>query len=231
MKALLIGGGEIGRRNTPYETETIDHEIVSMTGKDHPNFLFVGLASSFADSYYDTIKKIYQKLGCNTVYLKKNNLIHNPSLVHQKFLDADIIYVGGGDTIKLMEKIEEYHLKDYFVEACNHGCVLAGISAGAIMIANEGFSDSLILRGESDHFSFVSGLGLYDISISPHYHADSNKTKELEETIKNTSKVVYGIENGCAIKIDGNKMSVVSAFTSAKVYELSYLDKFIEKEI
>ena len=56
-KCVLIGGGEIGRGTTQYETRKIDEAIVQLTEKNNPNFLFIGLASSYADSYYDTIKK------------------------------------------------------------------------------------------------------------------------------------------------------------------------------
>ena len=82
-KMVLIGGGDIGRGNTAYETKEIDEEIVKMTNIDKPNFLFIGLASSFSDSYYDTIKKIYKTLGCETVYLKKKNIINNPDMNYQ----------------------------------------------------------------------------------------------------------------------------------------------------
>ena len=34
-KIVLIGGGNIGRGNTPYETKEIDEEIVKMTTKEH----------------------------------------------------------------------------------------------------------------------------------------------------------------------------------------------------
>ena len=74
-KMVLIGGGDIGRGNTTYETKEIDEEIVKMTNIDKPNFLFIGLASGFSDSYYDTIKKIYKTLGCETVYLKKKKYL------------------------------------------------------------------------------------------------------------------------------------------------------------
>ena len=62
-KYVLIGGGEIGRGNTNYETKEIDEEIVKLTNKEHPIFLFIGLASSHSDSYYDTIKKIYKNFA------------------------------------------------------------------------------------------------------------------------------------------------------------------------
>ena len=71
MKLMLIGGGNT--RAGVWETKEIDMEVVKMTGKEKPNFLFVGLASSFADSYYDAMKAIYKELGCECQYLKKRN--------------------------------------------------------------------------------------------------------------------------------------------------------------
>lgn len=231
MKLMLIGGGEVGRGKTPYETKSIDEAIVKMSGKENPNLLFVGLASSFSDSYYDVIKNIYKDLGCTPVYLKKNNLIHNPDLVKQKFQDADIIYVGGGDTIKLLEKIDEYHLKPYFDEACKNNTVLAGISAGAILFSKKGFSDAYLLRGEKYTYEFINGFGYTNISITPHYHADFNKTEQLEEILKKKHDVIYGLENGCALMIQDDQMTVVPSISGAKAYEVSYLDQLIEKEL
>ena len=106
-KYILVGGGNVGRGNSLYETEIIDKEAVKLTGKDNPNLLFIGLASSFSDSYYDTIKKIYKDLGCNTAYLKKKNIINNPQIVIDKINNADIIYFCGGDSIKLVNDVKE----------------------------------------------------------------------------------------------------------------------------
>ena len=228
---MLIGGGEVGRGDTSYETKKIDEEIVKMTGKEHPNLLFIGLASSYSDSYYDVIKKNFKNLGCTPVYLKKNNLIHNPDIVMQKFLDADIIYVGGGDTVKLLEKIEEYHLVPYFDDALQRNVVLAGISAGAILFSLKGFSDAYILRGKKDYYDFIHGLGYTPISITPHYHQDPIKKKELKDYLKYHHDIVYGLENGTALKIEDNTMTVIHSLEHSKAYEVSYTDKFLEKEI
>ena len=157
-KLMLIGGGDTGRGNSTYETKEIDEEVVKMTEKDNPIFLFIGLASSHSDSYYDTMKKIYKELGCTTEYLKKKNILNNPDIVKDKINRADIIYICGGDTVKLINDIKEYEIDKLLKEAYDRGCVLAGISAGAIMLSNEGFSDSLILRGESDKHEFIKGF-------------------------------------------------------------------------
>ena len=231
MKLMLIGGGEIGRGTTSYETKEIDEEIVKMTGKDNPNLLFVGLASSFSDSYYDVIKNIYKNLNCTPVYLKKNNLIHNPDLVKQKFLDADIIYIGGGDTVKLLEKIEEYNLKPLFDEALKRDTVLAGISAGAILLSKEGFSDAYILRGEKENYEMIKGFNYFKATITPHYHSDPKKTEELVEVLKKNKDICYGIENGTALKIDNDKVEVIKSIKDNNIYKVSYKDKLIEEKI
>lgn len=229
MKLMLIGGGEIGRGNTSYETKEIDEEIVKMTGKNKPNFLFIGLASSYSDSYYDIIKKIYANLGCETAYLKKKNIINNRNIVEDKINNADIIYIGGGDTIKLKEEIIEYNLKELLEKAKNRDCVIAGISAGAILLSKEGYSDSYILRGEKETYEFINGLGFANISISPHYEKDNQKTKELLNAIE--KKEVYAIQDNTALKIIDDKIEVIKSNKNNAIYKISYNEKLIIEEI
>lgn len=229
QKIVLIGGGEIGRGNTQYETKKIDEEIVRMTEKSNPIFLFIGLASSYSDSYYNTIKKIYQSLGCTTLYLKKKNLENNISLAKQKINDADIIYIGGGDTIKLSKEVTDYELASSLQEALERGSVLVGYSAGAILLSNMGFSDSKILRGESEHYEMIKGLGFTDIIICPHYHKEDKKTNELQEEIKKHKLEVYGLENKTAVKIIDNKIGLIRESNDNNIYLCTYDKKFREK--
>ena len=198
-KYILIGGGEIGRGKTTYETKEIDEEIVKLANKEHPNFLFVGLASSYADSYYDTIKKIYKNLGCETVYLKKSNIINNPDIVENKIGNADIIYFAGGDTIKLLNYIKKYQIDKILNKVKSKEIVMAGISAGAILLSKEGYSDAYILRGEKSNYEFIRGLNYVDIVISPHYDKKSNKTISLLKDKE--SRKVYCISDCAALKI------------------------------
>ena len=224
-KLVLIGGGDIGRGNTSYETKEIDEEIVKLTGIAKPNLLFIGLASTFSDSYYDTIKKIYKELGCECAYLKKKNIINNPDIVKEIINKADIIYIGGGDTVKLLNDIKEYKIDELLVEAYNRGCVLAGTSAGAILLSNSGYSDSYILRGESNKYEFIKGLGLSNINFCPHYHSSKEKDNELESDLKEFKKPVYCLENCTALEILDNNVKTIKSKENAKVYKLNYEDQ------
>ena len=227
---VLIGGGNVGRRDTLYDVQNIDKEIVKMSSKNNPILLFIGLASNYSDSYYDTIKKNFQNLGCKTVYLKKKNIIHNPSLVEDKILSADIIYIGGGDTIKLLECVKKYHLDFLLSKAYENGSVLVGMSAGAILLVDEGFSDSRILRKESNKNEFIRGLGFSHINICPHYSRNSNKRLELEFELKKSKKKVFGIEDRTAIKIVDDKITVIRENDDCRVFNCYYDNKYIEEE-
>lgn len=227
-KLMLIGGGDTGRGATEYNTKKIDEEIVKMTGKETPNFLFIGLASSHSDSYYDTMKKIYKNLGCTPVYLKKSNILNNPDIVENKIKDADIIYICGGDTVKLINDIKEYKIDKLLLDAYNNGTVLAGMSAGAILLSNKGFSDSLITRGESDKYEFLNGLNFIDINFCPHYNTDPKKTADLEEFLSKDDIEVYCLENCTALKVIDDKISIIKSDKKAKVYLKNYKE---EKEL
>ena len=231
MKLMLIGGGEIGKGNKPYETKEIDEEIVKMTGLEKPKLLFIGLANSFADSYYDYVKNIYKNLGCETMYLKKKNVTKNPDIVKNKIETADIIYIGGGDTIKLMDTVKEYEIDSLLEDAVKRDCVIAGVSAGAILLSKSGFSDSYISRGESEDYDFVDGLGFVNINICPHYHSDQKKQDDLEKKLKSKKNLVYGLENCTALKVVNDDFSVIKSKNDANIYLCRYDKKIIEDVI
>jgi dipeptidase E len=105
-RIIAISGGEIGRKKkrgyAPCTTIPIDKEIINATGKKHPKLLFFPTASSDSESYVATIEAYFgKKLGCSVdvLYLTKNP---TKKEIVRKIQTADIIYVGGGNTLKLM---------------------------------------------------------------------------------------------------------------------------------
>ena len=218
MNCLLIGGGDYS---------FLSHEVVQSTKKEHPVFLFIGLASNYSDAYYDKIKKIYQNLGCKCIYLKKKNILNNPQIVLDKISQADIIYIGGGDSIKLIEEIKKYHLNDLLYDAYLRGVLLVGVSAGAILLSKEGFSDSYILREEKDSYDFVKGVSFVDVAICPHYEKDSSRSLQLKEKLKENNFIVYCLENNTALWFHDEKMKAIKEDNS--VYKCFYNKTFIEE--
>ena len=97
-KLVCIGGGEIPRYKDgillPYETKEIDQEIVKLSNKEHPKFLFISIASSHPEEYFEGIKKVYDELGCIVSHLDINKTY---SELERDILNTDIIYIGGGN--------------------------------------------------------------------------------------------------------------------------------------
>ena len=141
-KLVLLGGGENGHHHTNYETAPFDREIVSLTNKQTPNFLFIGLANKYPDYYYEIMKGIYaDKYGCNPCYLTYAD-IQSPIIAQNKIDNADIIYVGGGNTLHLMRLFRKYGIDKMLEEASNKDKVFCGVSAGAICFCKYGQSDA-----------------------------------------------------------------------------------------
>ena len=124
-KLVCIGGGEIPRYKNgvflPYETKEIDEEIVKLSNKEHPKFLFISIASSHPEEYFEGIKKVYEELGCIVKHLDTNKT-HNE--LEKEILNADIIYIGGGNTRHLVEELKDLELfvLDFLLE------VIAGLN-------------------------------------------------------------------------------------------------------
>lgn len=231
MKLMLIGGGDIGKNGTKYETGAIDRKIVKLCDKEKPNFLFVGLASSFADSYYKQIKDIYKKLGCKTGKISNKTLTHI-EVVEEKIKNADIIYIGGGDTIKLVNILKENGIDKMLKEKLNTPSVLAGISAGAIAYLKSGLSDTEIINNISNNYVKVDGLGFIDYMFVPHFSSDYKKKEDLEKVLKNNKdNIALCTDNCAAIEILDGRVNVVKSDEKAKAYKGIYKDKLYLEEI
>ena len=107
MKTIVaIGGGEVGSiyKNSKYETELIDREIVSLSNKDNPNVLVIPHAAPPEMEYrsYQNIRNNYQKLNCTIKYLRRKKL-NDIEYVNNLIDWSDIIYVPGGNTIDMLD--------------------------------------------------------------------------------------------------------------------------------
>lgn len=207
-KAVIIGGGEIGRKGTAYETQKIDKEIVTLTGKQAPNFLFLGFANiNHIESYFRVIKRNYRNLGCNCKTILKKEL-NNRELIVERFNNADIIYMGGGNTLELMQILKQFNMISLIEEAYNNGKVICGLSAGAIAICKYGLSDAR--KYKEFKLTKVHGIGLVDLLVCPHFNS-YEREEELYRIMKKTKDVKgIGLRNLQALKIIDDDISIIT---------------------
>ncbi len=235
-KIVALGGGEIGRPGFPIETTEIDKEIIKLTGKKNPKLLFIPTASSDSESYFGIVKKHFGKrLGCRTdvLYLIKKKL--SKKEIRNKILDSDIIYVGGGDTLKMMKIWKKDGVDKILKEAHEREIVLSGLSAGSICWFKWGNSDSRKFINPKADLIKISGLGLINALHCPHYDFEKKRKMSLKKMMKKTSGIAIAIENCCAIEIVDDKYRIISSKSPANAYKVywkggEYFEEIIKKE-
>ncbi len=231
QKIIAIGGGEIGRPGFPVETTSIDKEIISLSGKKNPKILFIPTASSDSESYFEVVKKHFGKrLGCDVdvLYLLKNKQLK--SEIEKKILSSDIIYVGGGNTLRMMKIWRKLGIDKILLKARDKGIVLSGISAGAICWFSFGLSDSLLFSNKNAPMIKVRGLDFIKFLFCPHYDFEKKREPELRKIMKKTSGIAIAVENCCAIEIIDNSYRIISSKKTAKAYKVYWKDKKYFKE-
>lgn len=228
-KIVAIGGGENARylgngKYREYETEPMDKEIIRLTGKENPNYLFMVHAQPFnntiEEGYFETMKKIYGDMfGCNCRDLKSTEL-DDMEVVKEKIAWADIIYEGGGDTLEMINLWKKTGFDKVLLDAYTDGKVLCGVSAGAVCWFNSCNSDSVTSDNDVT-FSSVDCLNFIDAYITP--HTDENgRYESTKEEIKNKEKVGIMLSNCSCIEIVDNEYRIITSEVKAHNIKEAY---------
>lgn len=213
---VAIGGGENGRtlensKKTIYDTKTIDEQIIVLTKKKTPNFLFLAHTMSFSleieESYYQTMKKIYKDMfNCNSRILKSSDL-DNKEKVSEFISWADIIYEGGGDTKIMLDLWKKTGFDKILYNAWNMGKVICGISAGAVCYFNSCNSDYYDKNNKMS-FENIKCLNWFNAYITPHYD-ESGRKLSSKKHLKETGLVGIMLSNCSALVILDDKFKVI----------------------
>lgn len=235
-KIVAIGGGENGRMLedgtfAPYNTKEIDEEIVKLTNKENPNFLFLDHAMESLDiqnSYFETMKKIYGDIfNCNCKMLSTIDL-ENEELVDELIEWSDIIYEGGGDTDYMINLWKKTEFDKKLYKAWCDGKVISGISAGAVCWFNSCNSDTEV------GFEICDCLNWFDYYMCP--HADEyGRIESSKEYLKSLNKKGLILSNCSALEILDNTYKVLKssndAFVSLAYYKNGlYEQKYLEEK-
>lgn len=219
---VAIGGGEIRTRGTT----AIDREIIRLSGKKNPQLLFIPTASSDSEKYWQHVQEYFGKfLKCKTDVLFLINEKLSREQIRKKVLSADIVYVGGGNTLHMMRLWRQFGVDKLLKAAYAKGTVLSGISAGAICWFESGHSDSMSFYNPRNwKYINVKGLGLIQGIHCPHYNSRTlgvPRRKHFRDMIRKTGGLGIAIENNCAIEfIDGRFYRVISSKSYARAYKV-----------
>ena len=195
---IAIGGGEIKNKTTLKIDEYIANLAKVHAGERRANALFFGTASHDSMPYFNSFRKTYTSVF--DIKAEVGLLVYgemNMQKIKDKIEAADCIYVGGGDTVFMLDLWRKKGVDKLLIEAYNNGKIICGLSAGAICWFSDMYTDYEIMRGKSASYSLHKGLGVIDGLITPHF--DERENDFTEAFIKSDLKSAFAIENDAAI--------------------------------
>jgi dipeptidase E len=218
-KIVVVGGGAMDK----LETLSIDRHIVSLTRKKHPKALFIPTASSDSEVYAETFRNVYgDGLGCrvDVLYLLKRR--PPAAELRKRILSADLIYIGGGNTLKMVRRWRLLGVDVWLKEAHKKGIILSGISAGGICWFEAGHSDSMSFYDpENWKYIGVKGLGLIKGIHCPHFNGATNGKKRRNSFVtfmKKYSEIGIAIDDHCAVEFGDKGYKVIRTKKNSSAY-------------
>ena len=226
-RIICIGGGELKSK----ETLPIDGYIAKLAkehaGENRAYGLFIPTASHDSMPYFNSFRKTYTSVFdikadvALTVYGEMDM-----QRIPEKFHKADFIYVGGGDTVFMLEHWKKTGMLDLILDAYDRGVIVCGLSAGAICWFERMYTDSEI-AGFSEQYNLYPGLNLIKGTISPHYDL---RVLDFDKIISYNRLDAIGLENNSALLIEDGKI-VGSLRAGGNAYFLHPCGDTIEKKI
>lgn len=220
---FAIGGGRMrvpeGRQP---QTAAIDESIVSAIARRRPRILFIPAASMDAPDYCTAFERHYgNTLGCHVESLLLYRARPSARLIRERILNSDVIYVGGGNTLRMMKLWRQLGIDRLLDKARKQGAILAGLSAGAICWFRWGNSDSRKFSNpDDDSLIRVRGLGFVNALCCPHYNGERHRQPALRDMMQTTPGVAIALDNCVAIEILNDRYRILRSRPRAHAWRV-----------
>lgn len=208
---IAVGGGEIRNKTTLKIDEYAAELAKKRAGGRRANALFIGTASHDSMPYFNSFRKTYTsvfdiKAEVALIVYGEMDL----EKIAAKIDAADMLYIGGGNTLFMLDKWKEAGLTEHIISAYEKGKIICGLSAGAICWFNDMYTDSYKLDGKTDGYVMEKGLGILEGAMCPHF--DEREKDFTETVIREKIPKAYCVENNAALVfIDGRFEKTLSS--------------------
>jgi dipeptidase E len=168
-----------------------------------PKVLYLGTAGGDPERAQLRFMKLFLQLGCepSTLPFFPYDMKRDYA---QAVREADLVYVGGGNTVAMIAVWREFGFDGALREAWSAGTVFAGISAGANCWFQHYITDSIPGGGVRDGLGWLSG------AFCPHLDSEPWRQPMLRQV---PGLPVYGAPDGVMLQFSGDG-AFVEAVTS-----------------
>lgn len=212
MQLLLVSS------STVYGGGYLDHaetEIRDFLG-EVKRVLFVPYALHDRDAYAARTKERFTRMGYEL------SSIHSSAHPVRAVRDAEAIFIGGGNTFRLLKALYEFHLLDPIRQRVREGMPYIGSSAGANVAAPtiKTTNDMPIVQPPS-----FDALGLVWFQINPHYldaeknstHMGETREERLLQFLEEDSTPIVALREGAMLRTEDNT-TLLKGSSGARIF-------------
>ena len=203
-RIIAIGGGEIKNKSTLKIDEYVAALAKEHAGDRRANALFIGTASHDSMPYFNSFRKTYTSVF--DIKAEVALIVYGEmdiGRIADKIENADMLYIGGGNTVFMLNKWRETGLDRLILSAYEKGKIICGLSAGAICWFEDIYTDSFIMDGTASDYKMEKGLGVLKGAMCPHF--DEREVDFTRTVIQNSIKSAYCAENNAALEFVNEK--------------------------
>lgn len=206
---LTIGGGGFTHATDP----ELD-DFCLRFGPHKPNLGYIGWANGDDEI---RISRFYDRFCDVAGSASHLALGASASEAYEWLRDKHIVFLGGGDTARLIAAFSTEGLLGQFKAASANGCVLVGVSAGGVCWFDWILSDSGGLG-----YAPLQGLSLVRGGVCPHYSSEVARQPLFEAAVAHRDGgAAYAVDDGaCTVAINGEVQSYFSARDDSAAYRL-----------
>jgi dipeptidase E len=204
--------------STLYGSGCLDHaegEIRDFLGSV-ARMLFVPYALYDRDAYSSTARERFQAMGYGL------DAIHTAADGRQAVSDAEAVFIGGGNTFRLLKSLYDFDLLEAIRRRVEEGMPYVGSSAGSNVAGPtiRTTKDMPIVEPPS-----FDALGLVRFQISPHYqdpdpastHMGETQEERILQFLEENDTTVFGLREGAMVRVERGA-TVLKGSSGARIF-------------
>lgn len=204
--------------STLYGSGFLDHAEAEIRDflKGGGRILFVPFALHDRDGYAERARERFKRMSYDL------DSIHDAPNKHHAVADASAIFIGGGNTFRLLKALYEFELLPLIKQRVEQGMPYIGSSAGSNVAGPtiRTTNDMPIVEPPS-----LQALGLVSFQINPHYLDPDPNSKHMGETreerilqfLEDNDTPVVGLREGAMVRVEDDR-TVLKGSSGARIF-------------
>ena len=178
--------------------------------------LFVPYAIRDHDGYHSKVQSRFEAMGLTT------DSIHRATDLKEAVRHAEAIFIGGGNTFRLLKTLYDLDLMDSIRERIKTGGRYIGSSAGTNVACPtiRTTNDMPVIEPPS-----LTALGLVPFQVNPHYldpdpnskHMGETREERIREYLEENDRTVIGLREGAMIRVQDDQV-LLKGIAGARIF-------------